>query len=163
MRNAHRPPLPGFSSTLNDCLSRRQDLHVHGGLPVFTTLRAALFAGVVLLTTGCPDKGSGMVSAAEPTRQAPSTTGETPLRSDRPANDRGANDCKSETVRDWLTSAGCLKVQRCPGVPGPCKESCVAFPSSCTACPSCYCLTRAVCSPQTGGACRAHEVSCLEE
>jgi hypothetical protein len=65
------------------------------------------------------------------------------------------------SLRDWVTDAGCVVVQRCPGVRGrPCTKACVPPPQRCAACPSCDCLAHALCGSAATGACRQHEITC---
>jgi hypothetical protein len=65
-------------------------------------------------------------------------------------------------AKAWLTDAGCVAIQRCPGVPGPCAKACVPFPKQCNACASCECVSRALCGHAAAAYCRGHEVVCAE-
>ena len=62
----------------------------------------------------------------------------------------------------WLTSAGCVQVQRCPGVPGPCTKKCVPFPKQCNDCANCNCVGKALCGHGAAPICRGYEVTCVE-
>ena len=74
-----------------------------------------------------------------------------------------ADDCASAPPRrTWLTDAGCVSMERCPGVPGPCKKACVPFPSECDKCASCNCVGRAVCGGRAVATCRGDTVQCNE-
>jgi hypothetical protein len=67
------------------------------------------------------------------------------------------------SARDWLTSAGCVQVRRCPGVPGrACANGCLPFPKQCSHRPSCGCVGRVLCGPNAASTCKGREVWCME-
>lgn len=63
----------------------------------------------------------------------------------------------------WLTSAGCVAVRSCPGVPGrACRDSCVPFPARCRSCASCSCVASSLCGPGAAPSCNGYSVVCME-
>jgi hypothetical protein len=73
------------------------------------------------------------------------------------------DDCGAAPARrTWLTDAGCVSTERCPGVPGPCKKTCVPFPKACDKCASCNCVGRAVCGDRAVATCKGRTVQCNE-
>lgn len=113
-------------------------------------------------------------AAAAGTRQAPTSTNAkaaAPVASAPRVPAAGALAAPSSSApgcagappkKAWLTSAGCVRVQRCPGVPGPCTTSCVPFPKQCESCASCDCVSKALCGRGAAPFCRGYEVVCAE-
>lgn len=74
----------------------------------------------------------------------------------------GAGCAGAPSPKDWLTSAGCVSVLRCPGVPGPCAQSCLPFPKQCSQCATCECVSKALCGRGAAPICKGYEVMCAE-
>jgi hypothetical protein len=80
---------------------------------------------------------------------------------DRSEATAAAGACPSApSEKAWLTSGGCVALERCPGVPGPCTKSCVPFPKQCSGCATCDCVSKALCGRGAASACKGHEVWC---
>lgn len=115
-----------------------------------------------------PDAGSAKVTRRA--RRAVGSAARAPAsaQSAQSLHDAGATDAnsphsdKAASAEAWLGDAGCVTVQRCPGVPGPCKHQCSAYPSACLDDPSCRCLLRALCGRAGAGFCRQRLVQCFE-
>ena len=103
----------------------------------------------------------GVTSAPNPSVPTVKPRANTPPASPVSAPSAGTDACAgAPPAKAWLTNAGCVSVQRCPGVPGPCRTSCVPLPQQCVGCSSCSCLSLALCGYRSASACKGYEVQC---
>jgi len=111
-------------------------------------------------------RGPVLPAAASSTNDAKPT--EAPPTPNPPSADANAAPAASASCpggappKAWLTNAGCVKVQRCPGVPGPCTTSCVPFPKQCSSCANCACVGKALCGRGAAPICRGYDIMCAE-